>query len=67
MFVLLTSFPGFDGEVALLITVVIAALWLTLAMIAVVFFAWAPHVSEGWQTQFGTGLKTADSDETQSE
>lgn len=59
MSVTLATFLGMDYDLVLLITVALAALWTFLAMVAVVFFAWAPYVSERWRTQFGVDAERA--------
>ena len=55
-----STFLGLDYETALLITVVVATLWTTLAMLGILFFAWAPSVSERWREQFGADAERVD-------
>lgn len=40
-------------ETAILLTVILAAIGTFGAMLAIVFFAWAPHLSLEWATEFG--------------
>lgn len=57
-------FLGIDPDLALTVTVIVATAWTAVAMLAVVFFAWAPHVSEKWRTEFGVGRKPMSTDES---
>ncbi len=57
-------FLGIDPALVLTATVVLATLLTTLAMLAVVFFAWAPFLSEGWRTQFGATSEVGSPDDT---
>lgn len=50
-------FLGIDPGMALQITVVVATAWTALSMLAVVFFAWAPQVSEKWRSEFGANAE----------
>ena len=57
-------FLGIDPGIALRITVIVATVWTALSMIAVVFFAWAPQVSEKWRTQFGADAEIVTSEDS---
>lgn len=55
MSVLVASVFGLPYETTLLVTGVVAALALTVAMLVILFFAWSPYVSTDWSTQFDSG------------
>lgn len=57
-------FLGIDADLALTVTVIVATVWTAFAMLAVVFFAWAPHFSEKWRTQLGATAEIATTDDS---
>ena len=64
MIVPFTTFLGLDYGVALLIVTVIASIGTFGAMVMMVFFAWAPHLSERWGMEFGASSKNTTSPST---
>lgn len=60
----LATILGLDQSTALLLITVIATAATAGAMLAVVFFAWAPYLSRDWATEFGALRRR---DETASE
>lgn len=64
MTAIVVMFLGIDPDLVLTATVAAAALITALAMLAIVFFAWAPYVSERWRSQFGVGREAVTADES---
>lgn len=53
---------GLPYETVMLITTIIATLWTTIAVLGIIFFAWAPYISGSWATQFGVGFGSDEDD-----
>ncbi len=51
---------GLPYQTTLLVTGVVAGLALTAVVLAILFFAWAPHVSTDWSTEFGSSRDLPD-------
>lgn len=51
----LQTFLGFEQETLLLVTGIIAAIVTFGSMVLVLFFTFAPYVSEGWRSELGVG------------
>lgn len=59
---ILGSVFGLPYQTSILVTTIVAALAMTLAMIAVVFFAWAPYLSRSWGREFGSDTSFREED-----
>lgn len=65
MSITIAALFGIDYDTLIMLSVVIAVVWTAFAMIAVVFFAWAPYVSEAWRVEFGADAESPATDETE--
>lgn len=57
---------GLPYDTVLLVTTLVAAAATAVAMLAIVFFAWAPYVSGDWATQFGVVIGEDDDEDAAS-
>lgn len=58
---------GVDASIVLLITTLLATISLTAIVLAILTFAWAPYLSNGFATEFGAQQPHSSADEQPSD